>query len=163
MRGCVRAGRAWAFSLWFWSLSFLWYSFFQKKEIIPHTDKKENKIFLIYMKFRRDRVQTMRKGFLIYEEMCKFFSIYEEAVSHIWLCTRSLLISLYMKKLLFDFLSVQRVLNDFRIPSFLAVCDLATTWIMLLSVSMFLFQLQKIYNRLFFVWKTRTEHNFLTF
>jgi hypothetical protein len=33
----------------------------------------------------------MRKGFLIYEEMHKYFTIYEEeAVSHIWLCTRSL-------------------------------------------------------------------------
>ncbi len=30
----------------------------------------------------------MRKGFLQYEEMRKFFTIYEEAVSHIWLCTR---------------------------------------------------------------------------
>jgi hypothetical protein len=25
----------------------------------------------------------MKKGFPIYEEMCKFFTIYEEAVSHI--------------------------------------------------------------------------------
>jgi hypothetical protein len=25
----------------------------------------------------------MRKGFLVYEEMCKYFTIYEEAVSHI--------------------------------------------------------------------------------
>ncbi len=49
----------------------------------------------------------MRKGFLIYEEMRKFFPIYEEAVSHIWLCTRSLWISLYMRNILFSFLSVQ--------------------------------------------------------
>jgi hypothetical protein len=33
----------------------------------------------------------MRKGFLIYEEMRKYLVIYEEAVSHIWLCNRSLL------------------------------------------------------------------------
>ncbi len=31
----------------------------------------------------------MRKGFLIYEEMRKYFPIYEEAVSHIWLCNYS--------------------------------------------------------------------------
>ncbi len=41
----------------------------------------------------------MRKGFLIYEEVRKFFPIYEEAVSHKWLCTRSLWISLYMRKI----------------------------------------------------------------
>ncbi len=29
------------------------------------------------------------KGFRIYEEMCKYFTIYEEAVNHIWLCNRS--------------------------------------------------------------------------
>ncbi len=28
----------------------------------------------------------MGKGFLIYEEMRKYFPIYEKAVSHIWLC-----------------------------------------------------------------------------
>ncbi len=35
----------------------------------------------------------MRKGVLIYEEMPKYLTIYEEAVSlsHIWLCNRSLL------------------------------------------------------------------------
>jgi hypothetical protein len=33
----------------------------------------------------------MRKGFLIYEEMGKYLVIYEEAVSHIRLCNRSLL------------------------------------------------------------------------
>ncbi len=32
----------------------------------------------------------MRKGFLIYEEMCKYLVIYEEAVSHIWLCNCSI-------------------------------------------------------------------------
>ncbi len=45
----------------------------------------------------------MRKSFLKYEEMRRFFPIYEEAVSHIWLCTRSLLIS---RKIFFSFLSV---------------------------------------------------------
>jgi hypothetical protein len=33
----------------------------------------------------------MREGFLIYEEMHKYFPIYEEAVSHILLCNSSLL------------------------------------------------------------------------
>jgi hypothetical protein len=41
------------------------------------TDKKENHIFLIYRK------SYMRKDFLIYEEMRKYFPIYEEAVTHI--------------------------------------------------------------------------------
>ncbi len=32
----------------------------------------------------------MRKGFLKYEEMCKYLTIYEEVVSHIWLCNCSI-------------------------------------------------------------------------
>jgi hypothetical protein len=49
------------------------------------TDKKENKIFLIYKENQSGEVAKsyMRKGFLIYEEMRKYFPIYEEAVSHI--------------------------------------------------------------------------------
>jgi hypothetical protein len=49
------------------------------------TDKKENKIFLIYKKIqmRLGAKSYLRKGFLIYEEMRKFFPIYENAVSHI--------------------------------------------------------------------------------
>jgi hypothetical protein len=53
----------------------------------PHTDKKENKIFLIYKEIQMGAVAKsyMRKGFLIYEEMRKYLVIYEyeEAVSHI--------------------------------------------------------------------------------
>ncbi len=46
----------------------------------------------------------MRKGFLIYEEMRKYLVIYEEAVSHIWLCNRSLLDFLtYEESLVFFF------------------------------------------------------------
>jgi hypothetical protein len=39
-----------------------------------YTDKKENKIFLIYkeIQMRSGAKSYMRKGFLIYEEMCKF-------------------------------------------------------------------------------------------
>ena len=40
----------------------------------------------------------MRKGLLIYEEMCKYLPIYEEVVPF-W-------ISLYVRKILFYFLSV---------------------------------------------------------
>jgi hypothetical protein len=48
------------------------------------TDKKENKIFLmkeVYMGLGAKLY--MRKSFLMYEEIRKFFTLYEEAVSHI--------------------------------------------------------------------------------
>jgi hypothetical protein len=50
-----------------------------------HNDKKENQIFLIYREIQSRAVAKsyMRKGFLIYKEMRKYFSIYEGAVSHI--------------------------------------------------------------------------------
>jgi hypothetical protein len=50
-----------------------------------YTDKKENKIFLIYEEIQSGAVAKsyIRKGFLIYEEMRKNFPICEEAVSHI--------------------------------------------------------------------------------
>jgi hypothetical protein len=50
-----------------------------------HTDKKEKKMFLIYKEIQSGTVAKsfMRKGFLIYEEMRKYFPMYEEAVSHI--------------------------------------------------------------------------------
>jgi hypothetical protein len=46
--------------------------------------KKRKKIFL---KYREIQMGTgaklyMRKGFLIYEEMHKYFTIYEEVISH---------------------------------------------------------------------------------
>jgi hypothetical protein len=49
------------------------------------TDKKENQIFLIYKEIQNGAVAKsyMKKGFLIYEEMRKYLTIYEEAVSHI--------------------------------------------------------------------------------
>jgi hypothetical protein len=51
----------------------------------PHTDKKENQIFLIYREIQSGAVAKsyMRKGFPIYEEMRKNFPIYEETVSHL--------------------------------------------------------------------------------
>ncbi len=65
-----------------------WFRFAQLakgKKFRPYTDKKENKTFLIYKEIQMGSgaKSYMRKGFLIYEEMRKFFPIYEEAVSHI--------------------------------------------------------------------------------
>ncbi len=53
-----------------------------------YTEKWENLIFLIYKEIQSGAVAKpyMRKGFLIHEDMRKYFTIYEEAVSHIWLC-----------------------------------------------------------------------------
>jgi hypothetical protein len=50
-----------------------------------YTDKKENQLFLIYEEIQSGAVAKsyMRKSFLIYEEMRKYFPIYKEAVSHI--------------------------------------------------------------------------------
>jgi hypothetical protein len=50
----------------------------------------------------------MRKDFLIYEEMRKYFPIYEEAVSHIRLCNCSILnfLILYEENLIFFLISV---------------------------------------------------------
>jgi hypothetical protein len=48
----------------------------------------------------------IRKGFLIYEEMRKYLVIiYEEAVSHIWLCTRRSLLDflIYEENFVFIF------------------------------------------------------------
>jgi hypothetical protein len=42
-------------------------------------------MFLIYKEIQNGAVakSNMRKGFLIYEEMGKYLTVYEEAVSHI--------------------------------------------------------------------------------
>jgi hypothetical protein len=50
-----------------------------------YTDKYENQIFLIYKEIQSEAVAKsyMISGFLIFEEMRKYFPIYEEAVSHI--------------------------------------------------------------------------------
>ncbi len=46
----------------------------------------------------------MRKGFLKYEKMRKYFPIYEEAVSHLWLCNCSILnFLMYEENLIFFF------------------------------------------------------------
>ncbi len=50
-----------------------------------YTDKKGNKTFLKNkdIQMGSGAKSYMRKGFLLYEEICKFFHIYEEAVCHI--------------------------------------------------------------------------------
>jgi hypothetical protein len=52
---------------------------------LSYIDKKENQTFLIYREIQSGAVAKsyMRKGFLIYQEMPKYFPIYEEAVSNI--------------------------------------------------------------------------------
>jgi hypothetical protein len=77
-------------------------------DLSAYTDKKENKIFLIYeIQSGAVAKSNMRKGFLIYEEMRKYFPIYEEAVSHIWLCNCSILnFPIYEENLIFFFISV---------------------------------------------------------
>jgi hypothetical protein len=57
----------------------------QDSDTSTYTDKKGNKIFLIYKEIQSEAVAKsyMRKGFLIYEEMRKYLPIYEEAVSHL--------------------------------------------------------------------------------
>ncbi len=72
------------------------------------TDKKENQIILIYKEIQSGAVAKsyMRREFLIYEEMRKYFPIYEEAVSHIWLCNCSLLNFLIYEENLIFFFSV---------------------------------------------------------
>jgi hypothetical protein len=57
----------------------------------------------------------MRKGFLICEEMRNYLVIYEKAVSHTHIqydfATAPFWLSLYMRKNLFSFLSVQPLLG----------------------------------------------------
>jgi hypothetical protein len=58
-----------------------------------YTDKKENQIFLINKEIQNVAVAKsyMRKGFLTYEEMRKYFTIYEEAVIVIYRMTLQLI------------------------------------------------------------------------
>jgi hypothetical protein len=47
--------------------------------VVRFTNKKENQIFLLYKEIQSDAVAKSytRKGFLIHEEMRKYFPIYE--------------------------------------------------------------------------------------
>ncbi len=90
-----------------------WFSSYCTKETVwwCYSDKKENKIFLIYKEIQSGAVakSDMRKGFTTYEEMRKYFP-YEEVVSHIWFCNWSILnFLIYEANLIFFFI---RVLND---------------------------------------------------
>ncbi len=83
-------------------------------EMCYYTDKKLNKIFLIYKEIQSRAVAKsyMRKGFLIYEEMRNYFPIYEEAVSHIWLCNCSILnFLIYEENMMFFLISVGWILS----------------------------------------------------
>jgi hypothetical protein len=57
----------------------------------------------------------MRKGFLIYEEIRRYSTIYEEAVSHIRLCNCSIS-ELYEENLVFFFISVQFLFHGCEKP-----------------------------------------------
>ena len=61
-------------------------------QLVLYTDKKENQTILIYEEIQNGAIAKsyMRKGFLKYEEMRKYLTIYEEAVSHIWHCNCSI-------------------------------------------------------------------------
>jgi hypothetical protein len=50
---------------------------------ILYTDKKEKQMFLIYKEIQSGAVAKsyMRKGYLIYEEMRKYFPIYDFATA----------------------------------------------------------------------------------
>ncbi len=71
--------------------------------------KKKIKFSSYIRKFRSGTVakSCIRKGFLIYEEMCKCFPIYEEAFSHIWVCNCSILnFLIYEENFILFFISV---------------------------------------------------------
>jgi hypothetical protein len=67
------------------SLSVILLSEYEVEDCLYHTDKKEKKIFLTHKEIQNGAVAKlfMRKGFLIYEKMRKYFPIYVETVSHI--------------------------------------------------------------------------------
>ncbi len=71
-----------------------------------YTDKKENEIFPIYEEIQSGAVvkSYMREGFLIYEEMRKYFPIYMRRSLVIYeFATAPFWISLYMRKICFLF------------------------------------------------------------
>jgi hypothetical protein len=72
--------------------------------------KKRNFPHILYKEIQMEAVAKsyMRKGFLIYEEMRKYLTKHEEAVSHIWLCNRYILnFLIYKENLIFFFISVE--------------------------------------------------------
>ncbi len=80
------------------------------------TDKKGNKIFLMYKTIQMGSVAKsyIRKGLQIYEEMRKYLVIYEEAVSHKWLCNCSRMnFLIYEENFIFFFISMVNKLTHF--------------------------------------------------
>jgi hypothetical protein len=74
-----------------------------------YTVKKEIKFSSYIKKFRNGAVAKsyMREGFLIYEEIRKYLTIYEEAVSYIWHCNCSIpSFLIYGENFIFFFISV---------------------------------------------------------
>ncbi len=66
----------------------------------------------------------MRKGFLIYEDIRKYFPIYEEAVSQIWLCNCSILnFLIYEENLIFFLISEVKKVSQKEFP-FILLQDL---------------------------------------
>ncbi len=76
---------------------------FFKAFLAPCTDKKKFKFFSYIRKLRVEQLQS--HIWEIYEEMRKYFPIYEEAVSYIWL-SNCILNFLILRKIWFSFLSV---------------------------------------------------------
>jgi hypothetical protein len=76
-------------------------------------DKKENQTFLIYKEIQMGSgaKSYMWKGFLIYEEMRKFFPIYEEAVSHICMTLNPIPLNchIYEENFILFFISVKKI------------------------------------------------------
>ncbi len=73
-----------------------------------YTVKKEKKIFLIFRKIRKRAVAMsyIRKGFLMYEEMRKYLTIYEETVGHMGFCNCFILkFLIYEETFIFFFIS----------------------------------------------------------
>ncbi len=82
-----------------------------------YTDKKEDDIFLIFKEIQMGSsckvVYSMRKVFLIYEEMRKYLTINEKADSHIWLCNWSQLnFLIYEEDLIFIFIKQRNVVGQ---------------------------------------------------
>ncbi len=87
----------------------------------------KKKIFLMYKEIQMGSVAKsyMRRGFLIYEETRKYLVIYEEAVSHIWLCNRSHLNFLTWGKFCFLFYqcSLYTLCFQYNLPGVLGAGD----------------------------------------
>ncbi len=89
--------------------------------------KKKVKLSSYMRKFRWDRLQSHIWGRLliptVYEEMRKYLTIYEEAVSHIWLCTRSLPnFLIHAESFIFFFISELWVHNSLLLAPAVCCC-----------------------------------------